>query len=173
MNQDIITDEKILYKNGSSPLQVRDGVEFVHLPEIGDFLKENYFDKLKSEINQKNSNNEIEKLINEDGFVKEPIVKVGKNIWLRKLTDKRLFDKGYGWICYIKLFHNKPFIVGKTGTSAVHDSMVDFDFIIGDSDDLARNGLGRQFLREKYPNENYMDYDYVLCKNFLTEHDCL
>lgn len=88
-------------------------------------------------------------------------------------TDNYLCSKNYGWIVYIKLFNNIPFIIGKTGTGLVSNSPIDFDFLIGDSKDIARNGLGRTFIRENYPNITYTDFDYVLIKSCKNESEAL
>ena len=93
-------------------------------------------------------------------------------MWNRNQTDKNLVNKGYGWIVYIKLFHGKPWIVGKTGTTLVSASPVDFDFLLYNPENIYDpdyNGPGRTYARRYYPEELYSDFDYVLCKNFECE----
>jgi len=172
MNKDILSNEKIIYKNGRSPLQIIDNIEFIHLPNLNkDITKEEFFKIKQNELKNIDKNKEIDNLINNEGFIIEPIIKIDNETWSRKLTNQMLEEKGYKYICYIKLFKNKPFIVGITGTTLVHESEIDFDFIIGDDNDSSRTGLGRQFLREKFPEVEYTDFDYILCKNFETEKD--
>ena len=118
------------------------------------------------------SHKEIKKFLNL-GFVMEPIIKINDKTWSRVLTDKYLLDKGYGWICYIKLFQGKPFICGKTGTRLVSKSEIDFDFLVGTENDITRSGIGRRYIRESYPDVKYTDFDYVLIKGCKSEEEAL
>ena len=106
----------------------------------------------------------------------ESIIKYDNETWNRDQTDKNLINKGYKYICYIKLFHEKPWIVGKTSTTLISASPVDFDFKIynpNNIDDTNYNGAGRTYAHRYYPDELYSDFDYVLCKNFESEKEAL
>ena len=87
-----------------------------------------------------------------------------------------LEKKNYHYIVYVKLFHGKPWIVGKTGTKLVNQSGIDFDFKIYNPDNLYDpnySGPGRTYVHRYYPDELYSDFDYVLCKNFDSEQEAL
>ena len=172
--KDILTDQ--LYKFTGETITIVDNIEFIYNKETkGIIEKDKYFNEIENNLNKNNiiENDIIQKLINEEGFNIEPISKLNNDTWSRKLTNEYLVEKDYKYICYIKNVNNQPFIVGKTGTTLVNESEVDFDFIIGDSNDSTRTGLGRQFLRERFPEIKYMDFDYVLCKNFEIEKEAL
>ena len=151
-------------------------VEYIFNHSTGKYEEKGQFYKnYKEKIQQTNSNEEIQKFINL-GFTKEPIIKINDEMWNRLQTDAYLIEKGYGWIVYIKLFKNYPFIVGKTGTSKVSNSSIDFDFKVYNQNDLKDpnyGGQGRRFIREYYPEIKYTDFDYVLIKGFETEQKAL
>ena len=117
----------------------------------------------------------VQELIDKEGFSIEPIIKTDENDnqkWNRELTDRYLVNHDYGWICYIKLYNFKPFIGGKTGTRAISDSPIDFDFRVFNEEDLndsRYNGLGRTFVKLNEPGRMYTDNDYILVKKCNSE----
>lgn len=170
--RDILTDENILLKGNN--FIVKDNVEFILNHSTGKYEeKDEFYRKYNDYINSLNIDEEIQKFINL-GFNLEPIIKINNDNWNREQTDKMLVEKGYGWICYIKLFKNIPFIVGKTGTRLVSNSPIDFDFKVyneKDLNDIDYNGQGRCFIRQCYPDVKYTDFDKILIKNFNTEQE--
>lgn len=170
--KDVLTDDKILL-NGNNFI-IKDNVEFVLNHFTGKYEEKNeFYNKYNNYINSLNVNNEIQKFI-DLGFNLEPIIKINDENWNREQTDKMLVEKGYGWICYIKLFQGKPFIVGKTGTRLVSNSPIDFDFKVFNENNLYDNdylGIGRIYIKEYYPNIKYTDFDKILIKNFESEKE--
>ena len=164
--KDILTGELIIYKGEN--ITVRDNVEFVLDHSINKYVEANYFYSRQYEKmnNVVDDNIEIENLINNEGFSKELIVKINESMWNREQTDFNLANKGYGWIVYIKLLDNRPWICGKTGTRKVSNSPIDFDFIIGDKSNPDYSGPGREYARRYYPEREFSDFDFVLIRNF-------
>ena len=176
LTQDILTGEKII-TNGAN-FVVYNNVEFILDHRTNEYVVSKiFFEEFNKKVKDQATNNkEIQQLINEDGFSVEPIIKTSEDMWNRNQTDKNLVNKGYGWIVYIKLFHGKPWIVGKTGTTLVSASPVDFDFLLYNPENIYDpdyNGPGRTYARRYYPEELYSDFDYVLCKNFECEQEAL
>lgn len=171
---DILNDEKLLYTG--SNFTVKDNIKYVLDKSNGYYvLWDNIVQSHLKRLNNNNNNEEISSLINVEGFVKEPIFNNSDNpdMWNRSITDQYLKDKGYNWIVYIKLFKNKPFIVGKTGTTNVIHSGIDFDFRVGSNNIANYNSPGRQFIRENYPEYigGCTDHEFVLVKNFASEDE--
>ena len=172
--KDVLTDETILL-NGSNFI-TKDNVEYILNHSTWKYVEKDYFYKqFEEKFKSQDVNEELKKFI-DLGFNIEPIIQIDSETWNRAQTDKYLSDKGYGWIVYIKLFQGKPFIVGKTGTSLVSKSPIDFDFRIYDENDLENpdySGQGRRFIREFYPDIKYTDFDKILIKRFDSEQKAL
>ena len=170
--EDVLTGK--MYKLNGNNFYTVDAVEFVFDFSIEQYVESSkFFKKHQERIENLDSNEFIDKFINEEGFKKEAIVVTGENSWNRSMTDKYLVDKNYGWICYIKMFQNKPFIVGKTGTTLVSKSYIDFNFIVGDRENPNYAGPGREYIRRYYPDIEFTDFEYVLVRGFGTEQEAL
>lgn len=123
----------------------------------------------------------LQETLNE-GFVKIYVVQKddSEDRWSREETDKLLRMLGYAHFVYIKLFHNHPFIIGKTGTrgslkrdGTKKSSPVDFDFVVGDESDQRRSGDGRKWILKFFPEDQLMDHDFVLVKRAESELEAL
>ena len=177
-DRDILTDESIYLINN---FNIVDNVKYVLDKSIGQYVhwenfKNNIVKKFNSIKDNKNiMNTETMKFINNENFSLEAIFNIDKDFWSKSQTDEYLSEKGYKWIVYIKFFKNLPFIVGKTGTTNVIPSGIDFDFIVGDKNDKTRNGQGRQFIRENFPEYigGCTDHEFILVKNFEDEAEAL
>ena len=172
--QDVLTDDKIFLTGAN--FTIRNNIEYTLDHSTGQYaLKDEFFKRFDDKLKAQNPAIEIEKFTNLD-FNIEPIITIDNSNWNREQTDRYLVDKGYNWIVYIKLFHGKPFIVGKTGTSKVSQSYVDFDFKVcneSNLDDPNYTGQGRRFIRELYPDVKFTDFDKILVKNFNNETEAL
>ena len=168
--KDILTDESILYSGKN--ITVRDNVEFILDHSTGRYVEaERFYSKYYERMNNIDGNEEINNFIKNEGFSKEPIVKINESMWNRMETDNLLVKNGYGWITYIKLLDNHPWIVGKTGTRKVSKSPIDFNFIIGDKSNPNYSGPGREYARRYYPEREFSDFDFILVKKFETEEE--
>ena len=158
---------------------IRNGVEFTLNHSTGQYEeKDSFFKKFYDKMNQnlKELNNELYQKFFDLGFKFYPVIKSGEESWNKSQTDKMLRGDNIGWMIYIKLFHGIPFIIGKTGTSLVHSSMIDFDFLVyneNDETDPAYEGQGRKFIKEFFPNEKYFDFDKILIKPVESEDEAL
>ena len=173
-SKDIITNEKFII-NGNNFRDGKNGKEILNHStgkyEDSELFYQKFDEKVQDLIF---INDEINNLIEEEKFIPEPIIKINNNKWNKEETEHYLKKKNYKYIVYIKLFHGKPWIVGKTGTQLVNKSGIDFNFIIFDPenpDNPNYKGQGRTYAHKYYPDELYSDFDYVLCKNFDSEGD--
>ena len=165
--------------NGSN-FEVKDDIVYYLNKTSGEY--EPWNEKVESELNRiKNidPSEEERDFIEDEGFERFPIINNtdDPDMWNREQTDKALCEAGYGWIVYIKLFLGHPFIGGKTGTRAVSNSPIDFDFKVYDENNLDNpdyKGPGRIFIRQNYSNVKYTDHEYILVKGgFKNENEAI
>ena len=171
-------DVHILNRNN---FEIVDGVTYSLNKLTGEYVPWNIVtEKAFDRLQHVNPSEEERDFIKDEGFERFPIINNtdDPDMWNREQTDKALCEAGYGWIVYIKLFLGHPFIGGKTGTRAVSNSPIDFDFKVYDENDLLNpdySGAGRTFIKQMFGLEcKYTDHKYVLVKGgFKNEKEAL